>query len=311
MHTLISAFCNAVLIGIFLVAFGAAFGRIHPTIDLVGQFVLAAMVGAVLIALLALLTARYTTAIVAVAALLTNLLIVWPFIHAPTATAQSGDTRVKVLLFNVYYYNTRLDEAAKAVRELNPDIVVLLEVIPQIRPRLDAFVDQYPHRVESWQKRPADALILSRYPLEDIAASLPAPKHRRPMGAARVTIGERTLTLFAAHLSLPPLLQGRNSQLPEMQEIAETVNAVSGPRLLVGDFNASTWGAVITSARNYAALEVLPGPSGTWPSFLPRDMGIPIDHMLASQDVTFLSRQVITMPGSDHRAVLAEIAIKN
>ena len=48
MHTLVSAFCNAVLIGIFLVAFGAAFGRLHPTIDLLGQFVLPALVGAVL-----------------------------------------------------------------------------------------------------------------------------------------------------------------------------------------------------------------------------------------------------------------------
>jgi endonuclease/exonuclease/phosphatase (EEP) superfamily protein YafD len=310
MHTLVSAFCNAVLIGVFLVAFGAAFGRLHPTIDIVGQFVLAAMIGAVVIALLALLTARYTTALVAVAALLTNLLIAWPWIQSPAHTDAAGP-KLKVLLFNVYYNNTHLDQVADLARRTNADIVVLLEVIPRVRPGLDNVVADYPHRVECWQERDCDALILSRFPLEDIRASLPEPKHRRPTAAARVAVGDRSLALFAAHLSLPPLLHPRNSQLDEMQSISEAVNGLSGPRLLVGDFNAATWGAVISNARNFAALHVLTGPSGTWPSFLPRDMSIPIDHMLASQDVVFLSREVITMPGSDHRAVLAEIAFKN
>lgn len=311
MQTLISAFCNAVLLGIFLVAFGAAFGRIHPSIDLIGQFVLAAIVGAVVIALIAVLTARYVTALVAVAALLTNLLIAWPWIQHPHPAVEAKGPQFKVLLFNVYYYNKRLDEAAKVVRETNADIVVLLEVVPRVRPLLDAMADAYPHRIESWQQRPADALILSRFPLEDIAPALPPPRHRRPLAAVKVTIGERTLSLFAAHLSLPPLLEGRGSQMAEMQEIAETVNGLTGPRLLVGDFNAATWGATIASGRTFAALNVLTGPSGTWPSFLPRDIGIPIDHMLASQDLVFQSRKVITMPGSDHRAVLAEIKFKD
>jgi endonuclease/exonuclease/phosphatase (EEP) superfamily protein YafD len=96
-----------------------------------------------------------------------------------------------------------------------------------------------------------------------------------------------------------------------MQEIAETVNGRTGPRLLVGDFNAATWGAVVTHARTFAALDVLTGPSGSWPTFLPRDLGIPIDHMLASQEIAFVSRTLITIPGSDHRAVLAEIKFKN
>ena len=310
MQTLISALCNAVLIGLFVVAFGAAFGRVHPLIDLFGQFVLPALVGAVVVMLLALLTARYATAAVGVAALLANLFVAWPFLQSPRPAAATGPT-VKVLLFNIYYYNKRLAEAANAIRELNPDIVVLHEVVPRVRPELDAIADAFPYRVESWLERPADALILSRFPLQDVAAELPAPNHRRPLGVAKVTVGDRTLTLLPAHLSLPPLLEGRGSQMAEMREIAETVNGLTGPRLLVGDFNAATGGAVSTHARTFAALEVLTGPSGTWPTFLPRDMGIPIDHMLASQEITFVSRTLITIPGSDHRAVLAEIKFKN
>lgn len=217
---------------------------------------------------------------------------------------------MKVLLFNVYYNNPHLDRVAELARETNADIVVLLEIIPRVRPGLDDVVAAYPHRVECWQERDCDALILSRFPLQDIRASLPEPKHRRPTAAVQVAIDNHALTLFAAHLSLPPLLHPRDSQMAEMQEIAETVNGITGPRLLVGDFNAATWGATVATARAFARLHALTGPSGTWPSFLPRDLGIPIDHMLASEDVVFLSRKVITMPGSDHRAVLAEIAFK-
>lgn len=310
MQTAISALCNAALIALFAVAFGATFGRIHPTIDLIGQFTLPALIGAVVVAVFALLAQRYTSAIVAVAALLANLLIAWPWLQNPTP-AEANGPRLKVLLFNVYYYNGKLSEVARLVREVDADIVVLLEVIPELRPQLDPIADTFAHRLESWQRRNEDALILSRFPLEDITAELPPPGHRRPASAARITIGERKLTLFAAHLSLPPLLEGRARQMREMSEIAETINGITGPRLLVGDFNASTWGAVITQARAFADLDVLTGVGGTWPAFLPRDLGIPIDHMLASRDLVFVSRTLIDMPGSDHRAVLAEIAFKN
>jgi endonuclease/exonuclease/phosphatase (EEP) superfamily protein YafD len=39
-------------------------------------------------------------------------------------------------------------------------------------------------------------------------------------------------------------------------------------------------------------------------------MGIPIDHVLATQELALISRKLLTISGSDHRAVVAEIAFK-
>lgn len=77
-----------------------------------------------------------------------------------------------------------------------------------------------------------------------------------------------------------------------------------------GDFNAATWGATMSALRERTGMEILTGVGGTWPTFLPRHLGIPIDHVMASDDLVMRTREVINVPGSDHRAVVTEIAFK-
>ncbi len=308
MHTLFNAACAAALAGLALVVLGALFGRIHPIIDLFGQFLLPAMVGAALLALVAVLTARYATASIAVALLLACVAIAWPWIHEP-APAQASGPRFKLLTFNVYFHNNRLEAAARSVRKVDADIVVLLEVIPRLRPLLDELAAAYPHRIECWQRPRCDALILSRFPLTDISASLPQAHTTRSLASVRVDVQGRSLALFAAHLILPFPFARSDLQPAQADDVAAGVAAVAGPRILVGDFNASTWGAIVGRQRD-AGLAALTGTGGSWPTFLPKQLGIPIDHVLGSAELALQSRRLLTMGGSDHRAVLAEIAFK-
>ncbi len=310
MHSLINAACSIVLAGLLLVAFGALFGRLHPLIDLFGQFLLPAIVAAAALTLLALLTGRHITAIVAVAALLANLAIAWPWLQDP-APIQANGPRFKLLVFNVFVYNPRLDLAVKLMREANADIVVLLEVIPRIRPGLSALDKEYPYRLECWQGPRCDALILSRFPLSDISATLPPAHTRRSLASVTVDVEGRPLSLFAAHLILPFPFTPFDVQPAQADDVATAVGSVSGPRLLVGDFNAATWGAGVAVPRVRAGLSVLTGSGGSWPTFLPRHAGIPIDHVLASSELVLASRKLLTAYGSDHRALLAEIAFKD
>ena len=307
MQTFLSAVCTAALIGLFLVAFGALFGRIHPIVDLFGQFLLPAMVGAALLALFAILTARYATASLAIVALLGSIAIAWPWIHEP-APAQTTGPRFKLLAFNVFYYNARLDLAAKMVREADADIVVLLEIVPHVRPKLGELDALYPHRLECWQRPRCDALILSRFPLTDISSNLPAAQTTRSLASATVDVQGKPLTLFAAHLILPFPFTRYDVQPAQADDVANTVASVPGPRLLVGDFNAATWGTAVARSRERAGLNVLTGPGGSWPTFLPKQLGIPIDHVMASPELALLSRRLLAVDGSDHRAVLTEIA---
>lgn len=310
MQTIIGTAFNAILLGLAMVAMGAVFGRLHPIIDLFGQFLLPAIVGSAALAILAALTGRYATAALAAVALFANLVIAWPWVTAPAATEANGP-RFKLLLLNVYYNNPRLEVAAQLIRDTNPDVVVLLEMIPRLRPGFDAIAAAYPHRLECWQGPRCDALILSRFPLTDISASLPPAKTRRSLASAAIEIEGKSLTLFAAHLILPFPFTAFDIQPAQADDVAAAVASTSGARLLIGDFNAATWSASVTKQRERAGLTALTGPGGTWPTFLPLHMGIPIDHVLTSNELVAHKREVITIAGTDHRAVLAEVAFKN
>lgn len=309
MQTVLNTLCNAALIGAFLVAAGALLGRHNALLDLFGHLVFPALVATLLVFIYTQAAQRYWTSGVAVLATIANVAIIWPWIR-PAMPGEAKGPRFKILLLNVYYNNTKLDQLAEFIRRANADIVVLLEVVPRIRPQLDAVSALYPHKIESWKEKPSDALILSRFPLEDWASRLPVASYRRSLGAARVTIEGCNLTLFATHLRLPRAIESRADQKKEVREISAAVKAVGGTRLLVGDFNAATWSDTLSVARNETGLKSLTGSANTWPSFLPHPLGIPIDHMLASDELVFLARQVIDAPGSDHRAVVAEVAFR-
>lgn len=310
MNTALSAACNAVLVGLFLVSFGALFGRAHPLIDSFAQFLLPAIVAAAALALLAFLTARYTVGLLAVVALLTNLALVWPWIQSPPASNATGP-HFKLLLFNVFYHNPRLDLVAPLARKTNADIVVLLEVVPHVLAKLDELKADYPYQIEFWNSVRCDALILSRFPLTDTVASLPPARARRSLASATVDVKGRTLTLFAAHFTLPFPFRNFADQPAQAEDLAAAITASAGPRLLVGDFNTAAWGASMGHIREASGLTILTGPGGSWPSMLPRQIGIPIDHVLATPELALLSRELVAVAGSDHRAVIAEIAFRN
>ena len=310
MNLIIPAAFNAAILGLCVVIAGVLFGKLHPLIDLFAHFLLPAIVGALLFAVLAAFAGRHTTMLIFAALAIVSMALAWPWIRQPAQEATTGP-HFKLMSFNVYYNNPQLERVAGLVRETKPDIVVLLEVVPRIRPALDAVAAQYPYRVECWQQQWGDMLVLSRFPLTDVQQSLPQAKFRRPMGAVEVDIEGRKLTLFPTHLSLPYPLNGRDAQTGEVKEIIETIAGVAGPRLLAGDFNASSWATTMDHFQKQLNMKLLTGGDGSWPTFLPRAMSIPIDHVLASDELALQSRKLFTIPGSDHRAVLAEIAFRN
>jgi endonuclease/exonuclease/phosphatase family metal-dependent hydrolase len=51
------------------------------------------------------------------------------------------------------------------------------------------------------------------------------------------------------------------------------------------------------------------GAGGTWPSLLPPQMRIPIDHVMVGPGLSVVSRRVLPRLGSDHLPVATEIAV--
>ena len=84
-------------------------------------------------------------------------------------------------------------------------------------------------------------------------------------------------------------------------------------RILAGDFNATLDHAelrrVLDTGYQDAAAQVGAGLHGTWPHGRRFPPPVTIDHVLADERLGVRAVSIHTIPGTDHRAVLAELEL--
>jgi endonuclease/exonuclease/phosphatase (EEP) superfamily protein YafD len=177
-------------------------------------------------------------------------------------------------------------------------VVVLVELLPGLRPVLDRLADRYPYR--SLCPRPRCWLA--------VAAKQPfaVADHtgRAPMIAARFGPELSNLTVFGLHLTRPPAVA---AQLRQVAGAAAVIAAAPGPAIAVGDFNATPFSAVTRAfARDSGLARVSALPS--WPSFV----GLPqvaIDHIFVSPGIGAGRVRLGGPGGSDHYPVIADLVL--
>jgi endonuclease/exonuclease/phosphatase family metal-dependent hydrolase len=225
----------------------------------------------------------------------------------------------------------RLDvgRVAEVLARLEPDVVALQEV--DVRRARTGHVDQAHEiarrldmachfnaamRVE--EELYGDA-ILSAYPEQLIQAG-PLPGYSRlpqlePRGALwiEVRLGERPLQVINTHLGLVPREQQHQARCLAGPSWAAHPRC-TGPRVLLGDFNATgasvvyrTLTAKLASARSLALRR---SPTATFPSQLPV---LRIDHLFVSPEIqvrdVFAPFDPLTRVASDHLPLVMDFDI--
>jgi endonuclease/exonuclease/phosphatase (EEP) superfamily protein YafD len=97
-----------------------------------------------------------------------------------------------------------------------------------------------------------------------------------------------------------------------LKELADVVAALEGPKILLGDLNATLWSPTfvdLLSAGELVDSQPGQGYQPTWPDVLGISL-IPIDHVLVSPDVAVLRRSVGPSIDSDHRPVIVEVGLR-
>ncbi len=297
----------AAVVGAAAVVIGVLGASLHWSFDLLAQFLMPASVVALLIVPVAAL-ARWpriagAAAVVAVFAYA----LVAPSITPPGPVGAEAP-RFKVLLFNVWYSNSRAAEVGRMIARESPDLVVLLEVSGRARKVLKPVVDTYPYKFDC-AGAGCDGLVFSRSRLLPQAVHRTSDPDHSPYAMIATDIAGCRLTLVSTHMTRPFPNAPYWAQRAQAEEIGSAVGLIPGAKLVLGDFNAAPWGYVIRTIEKRGRVKVLTGPGGTWPTPLPSQLRIPIDHMLASEGLSFVSRTVLPSVGSDHAPVLADVAV--
>jgi endonuclease/exonuclease/phosphatase (EEP) superfamily protein YafD len=259
---------------------------------------------------------RWALAALLAASATTIVVIHAPLFRSRPALPSSPTTELSVMSYNTWSRNTDARRIADVILRHRPDVLLLQEIPKDVFARLiDGLVELYDgspvHFVYDTNLLQA---IVSRHPLDSPARL----KHKGNAQKAVLRAPGGPITLFNVH----PLRLGgwrdRYSRIAALLE--EDVLAEHGPVILAGDFNApdgSQLYGLVSSKLASAHGERGFGFGFTYPAFVRSPFGpvpavplVRIDHIFFTDHFVALRAGTIEdSGGSDHRPVLAELAL--
>jgi endonuclease/exonuclease/phosphatase (EEP) superfamily protein YafD len=247
-------------------------------------------------------------ACVALAALALAPVVPWYFGADPGA----GDPArpwVRLFVSNVYHSNRGHEQLLDLVERENPDVIGLLEVNAQWLRELKPLRARYPHHYEVPGELHVGLALYSRLPLEHARALRLPGDGSTPAIAATLAAPGSDVEIVLAHPMAPVGAQYMRQRNMQIAALAKHAAAAQGPLVLAGDLNLTMWNDAYRPLVEVGGLHNARkghGISPSWPALGP--IGVPIDHILATRDVSLRNFRVLSGIGSDHYPVTAEFS---
>ena len=229
------------------------------------------------------------------------------------ADATGAGAEIRVLQFNVSSKNKSSRNFIDWLRPQvdNFDIIVLLENTPSWGPVINALGEEFPAHLEVARTDSWGIAVFSRLPDSQFKLR-PLGSNRVPVVELRAHLGERSLTVIAAHTYAPLGRKKSEERNAQLQELTKWVaDAPPGYKVLLGDLNLtpfSPWFRGLLEATGLSDAQYGLGLLPTWaPRALPTALGLPIDHTLISNDLSVINRRCDERFGSDHCPITTEL----
>lgn len=286
--------------------------RGHPLVSLVAFSPYVAALAPVPVVVALLLRRRLTAAVAAVAAV--------ALVAAVLPRALAGPQRVEpdargqtlvVMTANLRYGNADAATIVRLVREHDVDVLSLQELTPEALRRLDAAgtAGLLPGRTVRPDENWSGLGLLARAPLRGVPPR--AGGAQTQLEAVLSPEQGGALRLVAVH-PLAPLSEANTRAWRTALRQLPGPRAGAMPRVLLGDFNATLDHHEMRRllGRGYvdAADASGDGLKPTWPTTGGRPP-ITIDHVLFPAPIKVSRVTLHTVPGSDHRAVIARLVL--
>jgi endonuclease/exonuclease/phosphatase family metal-dependent hydrolase len=227
-----------------------------------------------------------------------------------TQPAASGPV-LRVLTVNLLCGRADVEAVVALVRQTGADVLFLQELTGDTVTRLKqaGLGDLMPQKAPEPRGGPRGSGIYSRFLLSDGPPLVPVHA-AQPTAVLKLPGGEMVeLACVHPHPPRPPWSRGVARW---RRELAVLPPPGELPRVLAGDFNATLDHAVFRSVLRLgyadAALQAGKALTPTWGP-AGRPALITIDHVLVDRRCAVLASAVHAVPGSDHRAVYAEVRL--
>src|SRR4051794_10594787 len=282
-----------------------------PLVPLVAYtpFVAAAAVAVVVVAVL--LRQRAAALLAALVAVALAVTIAPRALGGPSSPDGAPGPTLRVLTANMHFGTGSASALVALARSTHADVLSVVELTPELEKRLDAagIGELMPHYLLSTHEGGHGTGLYARMPL---TATPGTQGSLSLMVAARPRIaGAAAVEIVSVHPAAP-MSRGRIAQW--RSDLRALPAAAPAPlRILAGDFNATLDHAelrrLIGTGYVDAAAQVGEGLRPTWPQGRRFPPPVTIDHVLADQRIGVRAVSMHQMPGTDHRAVFAELQL--
>ena len=247
-------------------------------------------------------------AILFTAIALLNYAFVLPYyLGKPKPTSEQP---VRAMLMNINAANGNTQQVLDAVKQFDPDLLLLEEVTPEWAEKLDQLKKIYPYRIAQPQSGCFGIMLLSKHKLKNERIEA-VGSAGLPSIVTNVQLESGTITLIGTH-PLPPIgarrAKERNQQLAALPDwVAQSEH----PVLLIGDLNTSPWSPHFSRLLKDSGLKNSMKGFGFQPSWPVKGhlLRIPIDHLLHSPEITVHNRMIGSDVGSDHLPLIVDFSM--
>lgn len=230
----------------------------------------------------------------------------------------SSESTISVMCFNIGSENIPLlglvTKLQFTPRHELPDLILLIETrTAGYREHFNALREIYPHHIADPREDNFGMWLMSKHPItkqRSVSRSDSTPIGEIPLIDADISANGQTVRIFGAH-PLPPISKDAAASRSNYLSLIETRLAENkSPAILMGDLNCTTWSPQFNKLSELRSAAYGYGLHLTWKPFAVVPLlGLPIDHILLSDDLRVEDFSTGSAAGSDHRPLSAKISL--
>jgi endonuclease/exonuclease/phosphatase (EEP) superfamily protein YafD len=300
-----------------IVATGAGFlGRMNWVLDLFSHFRPQYFLVLTLSSFTLFLYGQVFVAAISGIFALVNLIIILPLYFSGQKEQKPEEEGItnrqyRAVSINVLQDNQEYELAAEFIINVQPDILLLVEVNSTWLEALGPALDCLPFSIHQVREDNYGIALFSRFPMvEAKIVELIGPGI--PSICSEVALEGFKLTVLGTHPAPPKSRIQSEQRNHQLQKITDLAASTTGPLIVMGDLNVTPWSPYFKGLLAGSGLKDSRrgfGIQATWPVRRPH-LWIPIDHILVSSHIQTGRFYKGGDIGSDHFPVICSFSIK-
>jgi len=228
-------------------------------------------------------------------------------------SSEIRDRHFTTLIFNVYQDNDDFDSLLKKVREINPEIIFLLETDQKWDHAMSPLHATYPYHISAVRDDTYGLILFSKIPFDESSINY-LYDDDTPSAEVLLRVAGQPIRIFGLHPK-PPIPKEETTSKPKDVELLTAAYKIASTdkgewSMLIGDLNDVAWSKVSTAVLKISGM-VDPrrgrGFYATFPTYFP--LKIPLDHVFFSPSFELLEFHVEENIGSDHYPMVITLQV--